>query len=569
MQNDECRITSHRTEFGARKTIAIWLVIAFLYFAISAVTFPHARYGLTPDGVSYVRLAQLWHDGDWHHAVSGYWAPLISWLTVLFMPFFSSPLDAAHAAMIVGGFVFFTGIVRLISAFIPNHGATWWFGVFAAGVVAAYTSTINVRCDPVFAGLIAWGCSFLLTDRWVGNRVTQILAGLFLALSFYAKSPGIPTFMALVFLAFWHEFLICRRAFGRVFSASCVTTLVFVIAIAPWIATLSWKYERFCFSTSGGINLAIMRPGIVAGTHPHYEHFLPPEPGHDTYWEAPQGKHYPEYSPFAAENFGHSLGIMWRNFCKILGAAAWFAPLWPVVLLTGYGLAFRERRRKTPGENAESPTGSPFVPMNRLLLGLAAVSACYCLPLDVEPRYLFVLWPFLIVATAVVMNEMLKSRARPILCRAVWLLFALATVFSPFLFMTNDFRLNNAPFRVLGLTNERTPDWVVFKNRLAELNAEGRLALTPETVVTSPVREVLFFAPFLKMTYYGHATNATFDEMLDTHFDLCVVPRDSSLDEKLSQRPEFRSLDEMMFPDGENKTSLKGFVRIEEMQSAE
>jgi len=326
--------------------IAGWLLLAVPLLAWAAIRVAGA---MNPDGIAYVRLGGYWASGRVSLAVSGYWGPFLPWLMVPFRWLGLSPLAAGRAAIVVSALVFVAGGTAFLRVVLPgNRAARWAGGVLVLAAVA--WSVPAITPDLLLGGLLAFALSALVARGWPDRPRLQVLAGAVLGAAYLAKAVAFP--LAVLFtlgLAGVRSFsgeIPARRA-GR---AAVLTLLAFGCVAAPWVATLSAKYGGFVFSTSGGLNHALVGPGASEPVHPYRVTLHDVEPGRITAWEDPSRMPYRRWFPFdGPREFRHQVRLSLRNCREALDSLAGLDLLRfaPALLLAGllFHRPFRENLR--------------------------------------------------------------------------------------------------------------------------------------------------------------------------------------------------------------------------------
>src|SRR4030095_5162983 len=114
--------------------------------------------------------------------VSGYWGPLLSWLIVPWLWVFDDPLYAARAAMAVSAVGFlFAGLCVLWAGRLP--GAALTIGTWILAFLGVAWSVNVIAPDLLMAGLLCFGTSRLLSDKWTANAGTAFGAGIVLGVA--------------------------------------------------------------------------------------------------------------------------------------------------------------------------------------------------------------------------------------------------------------------------------------------------------------------------------------------------------------------------------------------------
>ena len=255
------------------------------------------RDGISPDAVSYIRIAQYYVGDQIDLAISGYWGPMLSWLIVPWLSVFQDPLIAAHAAMVVSAVVFLFGSYCVLRVFRPSDAAIL-IGTWMSAVVGVSWSVTAVTPDLLMAGVLCIGISCLVLKKWSTNAWFGIGTGLILGASYLAKAPALPISILMIVGAVSHHIVIYRIGFRQAIRVAVVTFAGFLIIAGPWIGILSNKYGGLVFSTSAVINHAIVGPKDMDRFHPGFRTFHRPEPGRVTSWEDPTGLPYKYWSPF-------------------------------------------------------------------------------------------------------------------------------------------------------------------------------------------------------------------------------------------------------------------------------
>src|SRR5258706_3649627 len=79
------------------------IAILLTYFAFVISFLIYHRYEITPDGISYISVAQKYLDGNFSDAINGFWGPLLSWLLVPFLAVGIPSLLAPEVVLLVTG----------------------------------------------------------------------------------------------------------------------------------------------------------------------------------------------------------------------------------------------------------------------------------------------------------------------------------------------------------------------------------------------------------------------------------------------------------------------------------
>jgi hypothetical protein len=272
---------------------------------------------LIADAVSYIRIASYYVKGQFGLAISGYWGPLLSWLMAPWLALTKNPLDAARIAMGVSAVVFLLGSVSILGCLqLPPAGLV--LGTWITAMASISWSVENITPDLLLSGLMALAISHMMRPQWTQSRRMQFTAGMLWGTAYLAKAVAFPLAFGLgsSIAGLW---VISRRTNLKIVLRSAAMTLLgFLLVAAPWVVTLSLKYQGFTFSTSAKISHAIAGPHGKPGAHPQVFHI--PEPGRIWWWEDPSPNFYQDlyWSPLESLTYA-------KHQTSSLVAWAWWA----------------------------------------------------------------------------------------------------------------------------------------------------------------------------------------------------------------------------------------------------
>ena len=269
---------------------------------------------LNTDAIAYMRVAEYWSTGNLDFAVNGYWGPLLSWLMVPFLWLGVEPLLAGKLAMLISGGVFFHGSLFLVRAVGLRLIDELIVAVVLALTIPGWMSD-HMTPDLLVAGLMAFALGQAVSPDWLTSRRRALGSGATWGLAYLAKAVALPVGVVVsVLLALcWRRGQAeNRQAAWRQLSQALG---LFLLVALPWIITLSVKYDKPTFSTSGAIAHAIVGPGNERpAPHPFGSTVYQPDTGRVTAWEDPSRMNYDYWSPFGSgENFSHQLSLIGRN----------------------------------------------------------------------------------------------------------------------------------------------------------------------------------------------------------------------------------------------------------------
>jgi hypothetical protein len=261
---------------SARCDIATLAILIFYGIAGFALL-PLYAYQINPDGICYVSIAQKYLDGDFAHAVNGYYGPLLSWLAMPWIALGLAPLAAAKLVNIGIGLVALLGI-----RFLLNH-----YRLSAPIVHAVLLSSIPViLCfglttltpDLLLACLLILYLGVMIRIDDPVDTCRPALCGALGGLAYLAKSIGLPFFLvhySVVHALRWKQSDPGKRAL--VIRQYAVGLVIFLMISGLWIAIMSHKYETLTVGQAGLFNWALVGPEsedypMFKGLHPPPNH---------------------------------------------------------------------------------------------------------------------------------------------------------------------------------------------------------------------------------------------------------------------------------------------------------
>ena len=286
---------------------------------------------LNTDGVVYIRRAMYLVAGNFEAAVSGYWAPLISWTMA---PLIGAGVDGVHAARLV---MCLWGAALLVAFWVflrtfTRFSETWRL---AAGCTLAVCvspwAVRQITPDVALATCLLLYFSASVSDRLLKSYRWALLTGTAGGLAYLSKSYALP--VVLVHLP--ATLLLRKWATGKSGSDAGAPTVSyprlaatlglglvgFAVVAGPWIGVLSNKHGRFTFSTSGKIAHALVGPHL-RGVKP-MPVGLTPDPFIEMH-ENPETYASGQWSPWqSAENFDWQLKVIGQKaplVVKFLGS---------------------------------------------------------------------------------------------------------------------------------------------------------------------------------------------------------------------------------------------------------
>ena len=499
---------------------------------------------LNTDGVAYLRLAHYWATGQTHLMVSGYWGPLLSWLMVPWLWLGAEPLLVGRIALGLSGLLFWSGVVAVARAAGLRAGLVRLAAWISIPATVAW-SVENIVPDLLVGGCMAMAAAQQMSPRWLEGGWRAAVCGATWALAYLAKAIAFPLAILVMgmFTAGWLVGSSSRRAAGR---AGLLTFAVFLLGSLPWITTLSLKYHRPTFSTSGRIAHAVVGPPDAERSHPFGRTFHRPAPGRITAWEDPSDMAYAFWSPFeSAAHLRHQGRLILQNAVTVVGLIAGLGLLGTPLL--GLLVSFWPvgRWREVVG-----------IQRWRWATGVVLLLGALYLPVyvkAVDQRYFHPAWPFVVAAGLGAAAFLAGGRSWK--CREdeegqlgadrhagviVPCLLALALA-APAL-----------PRMVLACQGIPDPASLYAQDLAQRLRQAGVSGPIAGNGLVAGGRVGLLTAFRIGQPWFGEGAGAGVEAFLQSGAELAVVQRRQPVARALAAAERVTNLDEFLFKDGED-----------------
>lgn len=227
-------------------------------------------YRLNPDGVSYLKIAQNYANGDIKHAINGYWSPLISWILI---PAYWLPIDPLAAFRALNATLALLPVATL--AFLSRHARmhrakriALFFYLSSLGIILSLWATSEITPD-LLSAIITSGSLFIVS-RYIKQPTMKmtLLTGLSLALLYFAKSAGLYPALAIIGYL-WYRALRIGKVSRDIINSLAVISVLFVALAGSWALLLSLKYNTPTVSTASTYTFSLIGP-----THPTHPQLL-------------------------------------------------------------------------------------------------------------------------------------------------------------------------------------------------------------------------------------------------------------------------------------------------------
>jgi hypothetical protein len=511
---------SPRHQRGVAAALAFQIVLLFLAASQN-------RDLLNTDAIAYLRIASYYAKGPSHLMVSGYWGPLLSWITAPLLALDVSPLIAARIVMGFSAVVFWSGCLAVFIKFrLPPIGTL--LGAWIVAASSVFWSVEYISPDLLVAGLVTLAISTMFSQDWVTGRVRPALTGVLWGLAYLAKAVAAPLAF-LVSLGMATLWIITGTATARNMARSSAISLgVFVLLISPWIIVLSFKYNGFTLSTSAKIAHAIAGPRDVERYHPFGRMFHRPEPGRITSWEDPSLMPYRYWSPFENTKYAaHQLTLIMGNLQTITRLLSDLDALsLGSLALLGCLIIPKPRRQRL----AEDRWRWSIIP------AICLVAIYLPMPVQgMDTRYFYVLYPFLWIAGVGVARWVTSQISR----FSPWVL-ALSLV-------AVSFALPAVVRVAIALEGIPDPASHVAKALAEKLRAAQIRGPIAGSGLIAGGRTGLYLAFLMNEPWYGDEVSPTVAALKRSGARLFVIARRHPLTNQLKSEPVFKDLDGLLF----------------------
>lgn len=321
---------------GRRADLAILAAALALYAGETAWAIATHLDWINPDGIAYARHALYWTEGRFTDAIAGYWSPLLSWTAAVLVPSGVEPLRAVLIGAGIWGAALVVATWRLIvvSGLLPRPLALVALLLVAESTVRWGSTTFP---DVALAACLTAAASVLARPGLPSRPRSAWIAGAWGGLAFLAKAYGLPfflVFLPLSLLAFHGRWTTGGSSATKDLARAWARAMVaFALVALPWIAALSWKFERPTIGFVGKINHAVVGP-----RDPSRDALWTPVPNRITVWEIPETRAYGYWSPLeSAAAARWQLRHTWANLKDIRGSIARFDWLSLALVLAAIG----------------------------------------------------------------------------------------------------------------------------------------------------------------------------------------------------------------------------------------
>ncbi len=491
----------------------------------------HNRRLINPDAVSYMRIASYYVNGQTDLMVSGYWGPMMSWLIAPLLGIVAEPVDAARIVMGLSAALFLLGCVSVFRSFQLGP-IEILLGTWVAAITSVIWSVKVLTPDLLLSGLMFFAVSRMVSPQWIQNRRFQFATGLIWGAAYLTKAVALPVALGMG-IGIGTLWVITRSgSFGVVLRSLGVTLLGLLLLAAPWIITLSWKYESFVFSTTAKIAHAMIGPPDVDRNDPMIVYL--PEPGRLWWGEDTPPDLYREryWSPLASLSYAkHQLKVIYSNTKGVFHHLTGFDHIRLGLFATLFGLLVHVPWRENMRAGRWRWAGVP----------ISCACAAYLPVYARDERYYYPAYPFLIVAGMGMVMWLTRSvRGRINLPRVIGIGLVTLSFAYPSLVML--------PKALRGLDDPRTTYAYDLAKRLQAANVSGPMVgAGGYDSLWGGYSAGVYLAFYMNEPYLGNEAQPTAESFKRTDAKLIIIDRQLPLNAELEQDPAFQNLDGVLF----------------------
>lgn len=230
-------------------------VASLIYLVCCLLLYPAYRFIFDDDGIGYMMVARRMAEGDWQHAVNGYWSPLHSWLAFPLVKAGLTELTAFRITNWIIGYLILVWICRLSNR--TNLALSLKTALLLVSIpVTIHYAIYEVAADVLFCWLVLVYIDLITKPKFFESLPLNLLCGLLGALLYFSKTYAFPFFL-LHFAAIqvWNFRQSAAVEKKRWMIRNLAAGIgLFLLVSGPWIALLYQKYHTLTIGYSGRIN---------------------------------------------------------------------------------------------------------------------------------------------------------------------------------------------------------------------------------------------------------------------------------------------------------------------------
>lgn len=526
-----------------------YILIILGYLIIGLILVQYYQYCLiTPDGVSYISIAQKYANLDISNALNGYWSPLFSWFIVPVFLFTNNPFNILFMTKIISliiGVFLLIGLERLSQKLGLNE--KYCIIVMISSIPMIYLiSFIFTTPDLLVTCLLVFYLGIIFDPKYSNKIINGVLCGIIGSLAYLSKSFAFVFFLIHYILfnsIFYFRSISKRKKISIVKNLIFGITIFFVIS-GVWTSLISERYGYLTISTSSQYNFNLIGPESQG--HPvHYYGLIQPSNRAISAWDDPSYLVTKEWKPFKDWNsFMYYLKVINLNLSKIF--YLYSSMLFCSVIIIFLSILIL----------IKSSTTKIDYKMNiiYLFLTITLFSGGFSL-IIVEERYLLLGYFLIIILGIYILSILykffLKEKFRLKNFKNIFLiLFVCSIIFSPIIGLYSS-------------VNSREDVYCLSQTLKEDYNIHGNLASSGEWVGWELT---LFLSYYLGTKYYGqimeNRTNSEInDELNKYNIDYYIVWGSSGNNLKLYDYNEIKKDESLKLSTFGKRINIKIFAK--------
>lgn len=252
-------------------TGGLFLLGAFvgLYFQLAYHKF------LNNDTLAYINIAERYAEGDWQHAINGFWSPMYSWI-LCFCKLAGLPL--LQSCYIINYIVAGLGLVvlcNLARRYLTQPLFYFAFSLYALLLMLFYAMS-SLTPDLMAAVSCCWFLSLITDQRFAFKKKMPLLAGIAAACAYFSKLYNfVPVHLFLAGIFLW-SLIKNKGSRSKEIMPVIKTYVVFILLSSIWISILSVHENKLVITTAGRFNHNFMSPHYGKGYPTNVGLYAPP-----------------------------------------------------------------------------------------------------------------------------------------------------------------------------------------------------------------------------------------------------------------------------------------------------
>ena len=300
-------------------------------------------YQLNPDATSYFSIAEKYARGELRSAVNGYWGPMLSLLLVPFVWAGANLIIAAKSLALLT----VIGIVITCYAYLRRLGVSQKLTLLGSTVLAPtlllWAITEPITPDLLFSLLLLWLVIALDMFSQKPSSRLGIVIGVLGAGLYVTKGIGFYIFLALVGAVVLRQWWSTNPPLKNLWRQYKTMLIVFACLIAPFVAAISYKYQKITINTGASYNYAVVGPNLQWHHPLMSDSYAPANPSAYSAWEDPTliAPALPHWNMFEDDNVGYFISnIFTKNLLGLADELYEVGPLITVGMLLAILFAF-------------------------------------------------------------------------------------------------------------------------------------------------------------------------------------------------------------------------------------